>query len=131
MTTVSQPALSETPGRGAGVPAPRRRPAVREDRRTGYALIAPTAVIVLVMVVLPIIWTVLLAFQHVRLINLRQTGFFGRLHARQLRRRAHLARLLHALWSTPSSTPSAAPPARSWSAWSPRWRCAGRSAAAA
>jgi multiple sugar transport system permease protein len=30
------------------------------------------------MVVLPILWTVSLAFQHVRLINLRQTGFFGR-----------------------------------------------------
>lgn len=77
MTTVSQPALSETPGRAPE--SPRRGSArVREDRRTGYALIAPTAVIVLVMVVLPIIWTVSLAFQHVRLINLRQTGFLGR-----------------------------------------------------
>ena len=77
MTTVSQPALSETPRRAPE--SPRRGSArVREDRRTGYALIAPTAVIVLVMVVLPIIWTVSLAFQHVRLINLRQTGFFGR-----------------------------------------------------
>jgi multiple sugar transport system permease protein len=27
--------------------------------------------------VLPILWTISLAFQHVRLINLRQTGFFG------------------------------------------------------
>ena len=77
MTALSQPALSETPGRAPE--APRRGSArVREDRRTGYALIAPTAVIVLVMVVLPILWTVSLAFQHVRLINLRQTGFFGR-----------------------------------------------------
>ena len=49
----------------------------REDRRTGYLLISPTFLIVLVMVVLPILWTVSLAFQHVRLINLRQTGFFG------------------------------------------------------
>ena len=77
MTTVSQPALSETPGRAPESPH-RGSARVREDRRTGYALIAPTAVIVLVMVVLPIIWTVSLAFQHVRLINLRQTGFFGR-----------------------------------------------------
>ena len=77
MTTVSQPAVSEVPGRA---PEGRRRGSarVREDRRTGYALIAPTGVIVLVMVVLPILWTVSLAFQHVRLINLRQTGFFGR-----------------------------------------------------
>ena len=49
----------------------------REDRRTGYALIAPTAVIVFTMVVLPILWTISLAFQQVRLLNLRTTGFIG------------------------------------------------------
>jgi multiple sugar transport system permease protein len=49
----------------------------REDRRTGYLLITPTFVIVLVMVVLPILWTFSLAFQHVRLLNLRQTGVIG------------------------------------------------------
>ena len=49
----------------------------REDRRTGYALITPTVVIVFTMVVLPILWTISLAFQHVRLLNLRRTGFFG------------------------------------------------------
>jgi multiple sugar transport system permease protein len=50
---------------------------VKEDRRTGYALISPTAVIVFAMVVLPILWTVSLAFQHVRLLNLRSTGVIG------------------------------------------------------
>jgi multiple sugar transport system permease protein len=49
----------------------------REDRRTGYLLISPTAVIVFTMVILPILWTVSLAFQHVRLLNLRRTGFIG------------------------------------------------------
>ena len=49
----------------------------REDRRTGYALISPTVVIVFTMVVLPILWTVSLAFQNVRLLNLRSTGFIG------------------------------------------------------
>jgi multiple sugar transport system permease protein len=49
----------------------------REDRRTGYALITPTVVIVFTMVVLPILWTVSLAFQHVRLLNLRRTGVIG------------------------------------------------------
>ena len=59
MTTVSQPAVGEVPGRA---PEGRRGSArVREDRRTGYALIAPTGIIVLVMVVLPILWTVSLA----------------------------------------------------------------------
>lgn len=49
----------------------------REDRRAGLALISPTVVIVLAMVVLPILWTVSLAFQRVRLLNLRSTGFLG------------------------------------------------------
>jgi multiple sugar transport system permease protein len=49
----------------------------REDRRTGFLLISPTAVIVFTMVILPILWTISLAFQHVRLLNLRRTGFIG------------------------------------------------------
>ncbi len=49
----------------------------KEDRRTGYALITPTVVIVFVMVVLPILWTVSLAFQQVRLLNLSTAGFVG------------------------------------------------------
>jgi multiple sugar transport system permease protein len=49
----------------------------RQDARTGLALISPTIVIVVVMVVLPILWTVSLAFQQVRLLNLRTTGIFG------------------------------------------------------
>ena len=49
----------------------------RDDRRTGYLLISPTAVIVFAMVILPILWTVSLAFQNVRLLNLRRTGFIG------------------------------------------------------
>lgn len=63
-------------------PRPRRgrRPAstrARQDARTGLALISPTFVIVLAMVVLPILWTVSLAFQQVRLLNLRTTGIIG------------------------------------------------------
>jgi multiple sugar transport system permease protein len=49
----------------------------REDRRTGYLLITPTVVIVFAMVVLPILWTISLSFQQVRLLNLRSAGFFG------------------------------------------------------
>jgi multiple sugar transport system permease protein len=76
-------------GRGAasveGPPrrrAPRRRsrpPSTRsrQDARTGLALISPTFIIVMVMVVLPILWTVSLAFQQVRLLNLRTTGIIG------------------------------------------------------
>ncbi len=51
----------------------------RAENRAGLTLISPTLVIVLVLVVLPIVWTVLLSFQELRLLNLRTTGLFGRL----------------------------------------------------
>jgi multiple sugar transport system permease protein len=59
--------------------AQRRRPGplARREARAGLALISPTLVVVLVMVIIPVLWTLLLAFQDVRLINLRQTGLFG------------------------------------------------------
>jgi multiple sugar transport system permease protein len=49
----------------------------RAEGRAGLVLISPTLIIVLVMVVLPILWTVLLAFQRLRLLNLRSAGLFG------------------------------------------------------
>jgi multiple sugar transport system permease protein len=65
--------------RGTGTPPPQRGRSARsrEDRRTGYLLITPTVVIVFAMVILPIVWTISLAFQQVRLLNLREAGFFG------------------------------------------------------
>src|SRR5215211_8509235 len=47
------------------------------EARTGLALISPTVVLVLVLVVLPILWTVVLAFQDLKLIRLRTDGLFG------------------------------------------------------
>jgi multiple sugar transport system permease protein len=49
----------------------------RRDARFGQLLLAPTLVIVVVVVVLPILWTVVLAFQDLRLIDLRRRGLFG------------------------------------------------------
>ena len=49
----------------------------RADARAGLTLIAPTLIIVVVMVVLPILWTFSMAFQRIRLINLRSAGVFG------------------------------------------------------
>jgi len=57
---------------------PRRRSVrSREENRAGLTLIAPTVAIIGVAVVLPILWAISLAFQRVRLINIRGTGFFG------------------------------------------------------
>src|ERR1051325_9264967 len=56
----------------------RTRPTLRQrENRAGLAYLSPTLVVVLVVVVLPILWTVMLAFQRIRLINLRRAGFFG------------------------------------------------------
>jgi multiple sugar transport system permease protein len=60
-------------------PPARKRPLTRRQRenRAGLAYLSPTLVVVLVVVVLPILWTVMLAFQRIRLINLRRAGVFG------------------------------------------------------
>jgi multiple sugar transport system permease protein len=77
--------LADTGG-GAAPPAPLPEPSVgrqrrgrqrRADARAGLALISPTFVIVVVMVVLPILWTFSMAFQRIRLLNLRSAGIFG------------------------------------------------------
>ena len=61
-------------GRGS---AGRRPPTLRErDARSGLLLISPTLIIVLVVVVVPLAWSVLIAFQRMRLINVGRTGLF-------------------------------------------------------
>jgi multiple sugar transport system permease protein len=82
--------IADTAGVGPPLPtpegeAPRRAGADRKgsgrqrraDARAGLVLIAPTLIIVVVMVVLPILWTFSMAFQRIRLINLRSAGIFG------------------------------------------------------
>ena len=59
--------LSAAPGADSGA----------ADARAGLILISPTLVIVIVMVVLPILWTFSMAFQRIRLLNLRSAGIFG------------------------------------------------------
>ncbi|WP_448610594.1 carbohydrate ABC transporter permease [Geodermatophilus sp. URMC 60] len=61
-----------------GEPGTSRRGTLRaREARTGLALISPTVVLVLVLVVLPILWTVVLAFQDLRLIRLSTAGLLG------------------------------------------------------
>jgi multiple sugar transport system permease protein len=57
-----------------------RRPLTRKQRenRAGLAYLSPTFIVVMVVVVLPILWTIMLAFQRIRLVNVRQAGVFGR-----------------------------------------------------
>ena len=61
----------------ADVRGARSRTLAERDARFGQLLLAPTLLVVLVVVVLPILWTVVLAFQDLRLIDLRRRGLFG------------------------------------------------------
>ena len=81
MSQIAGPAVVAG-GRAPGAPSPRgtrRRKSARgrEESRTGLLLISPTVVIVVAVVVLPVLWTVSLAFQSVRLLNIRTTGIIG------------------------------------------------------
>src|SRR5688572_28532266 len=56
-----------------------RRPATlqQQENRAGLGLISPTVVVVMAVVVLPIAWTIFIAFRDLRLRNLREVGIFG------------------------------------------------------
>jgi multiple sugar transport system permease protein len=56
--------------------ARRERSLTERDRRTGLLLMSPTLVIVLFVVVVPLLWSVLIAFQRLRLINVGRAGLF-------------------------------------------------------
>jgi multiple sugar transport system permease protein len=56
----------------------RGRTLAARDSRAGLALISPTVAVVTIIVLIPIAWTVMIAFQKVKLITLRRHGLFGR-----------------------------------------------------
>jgi multiple sugar transport system permease protein len=51
--------------------------ASRRANRAGLAFVSPTFIVVLVVVILPILWTILLAFQHAKLVDIQGMGLFG------------------------------------------------------
>jgi multiple sugar transport system permease protein len=76
---------------------PRRRTTLaRRNARSGLLLISPTLVIVVAVVLVPVVWSVLIAFQRLRLINIGRTGLFENLTV------ANFARVFgsDALWDT-------------------------------
>lgn len=68
--------LSETkaaPERGR----PRRSLAAARDNRTGLTMVLPTTVIILAVVIVPVIWNLILAFQSTSFVTISQTGIFN------------------------------------------------------
>ncbi|SBT39317.1 carbohydrate ABC transporter permease [Micromonospora auratinigra] len=83
-------------------PRPGRRPLTlrRRESRAGLALVAPTLLVVLAVIGIPIVWTVVLAFQRVRLATLRKTGLFGELTLDNFDRVLHTPGFADTLWTT-------------------------------
>ncbi|GAA3737567.1 multiple sugar transport system permease protein [Spinactinospora alkalitolerans] len=76
--------LTEPPARSDSGSAPKggeqrrkRGTAAAQENRAGLAFVSPTLIVVLVVVVLPIAWTVLLAFQRARLVDIQTQGLLG------------------------------------------------------
>ena len=55
-----------------------RSRAARRENRDGWILVSPTVLIVLVVVVLPVLWNFVLAFQKLSLLTIRKQGLFGK-----------------------------------------------------
>lgn len=49
----------------------------QSENRAGLALIAPTAIVLAVVVLFPLLWALSMAFQKVKLINIGRVGLFG------------------------------------------------------
>jgi len=49
----------------------------QQESRAGLALLSPTFIVVMAVVVVPILWTVFIAFRELRLRDLREVGIFG------------------------------------------------------
>jgi multiple sugar transport system permease protein len=98
VATVSESPPTEAPRPESG---PRRLSGLRrQEARTGRLLLSPTVVIVLVIVVLPIIWAISLAFQRARLINIRRVGIIGNYTLDNFQRVLQLDGFWSSLWTT-------------------------------
>ncbi|SCF15987.1 carbohydrate ABC transporter membrane protein 1, CUT1 family [Micromonospora coriariae] len=99
--TTTAPGPGRSPTRERPRPA-RRRPLTlrRRESRAGLALVAPTLLVTITVIGIPIVWTVVLAFQRVRLATLRKTGLFGEFTMDNVDRVLHTPGFASTLWTT-------------------------------
>ncbi|MFG1889432.1 carbohydrate ABC transporter permease [Micromonospora sp. NPDC049051] len=99
--TTAPPGTGRSPARERPAPA-RRRPLTlrRRESRAGLALVAPTLLVVVAVIGVPIVWTVVLAFQRVRLATLRRTGLFGEFTLDNVERVLNTPGFADTLWTT-------------------------------
>lgn len=80
---------------------PRRtRTLARQQHRAGLAFVSPTLLVVLVIVILPILWTVVLAFQNARLVDLQSMHLLGGWTWRNFRQVFTAPGFWTSLWTT-------------------------------
>ncbi|MCO1596924.1 sugar ABC transporter permease [Micromonospora sp. RHAY321] len=99
--TTTAPGTGRSPTRERPAPV-RRRPLTlrRRESRAGLALVAPTLLVTIAVIGIPIVWTVVLAFQRVRLATLRKTGLFGEFTMDNVDRVLHTPGFADTLWTT-------------------------------
>lgn len=100
MTTTEQTSAPPVPPAPPGGRGRRGRTLQQREARFGQALIIPTAIVVLVIVVAPVLWTISLSFQRVRLINVREAGLFGDYSLRNFDRVISAPGFWDSLWTT-------------------------------
>ena len=108
----------------------KRRTLTQRDARLGLRLMSPTLMIVVTIVVLPLLWSILLSFQRLRLINVGRASLFEPLTLANYQRVLGSDVLLDQPGRPRSSTRSARSSSPSVSACWPRWRLGIRSGAA-
>ncbi len=57
----------------------------RSEARAGLAFLSPTVLVILLVVVAPVVWTVVMAFQDIRLVTLATSGLAGEATLRNVR----------------------------------------------
>jgi multiple sugar transport system permease protein len=65
------------PELAAAGPRRARDTRARRESRAGVALVSPTVIVVVVMVVLPVLWALILSFQRIRLLQIRRLDLLG------------------------------------------------------
>jgi multiple sugar transport system permease protein len=78
----------------------RLTPLERQQNRAGLAFVSPTLLVVLVIVIVPILWTVLLAFQRARLIDLQSMNLLGNWTLRNFQEVFTAPGFWSSLWTT-------------------------------
>ncbi len=70
-------AVTETTSTPTGTSKPQKRTTLTQrDARLGLWLMSPTLVVVLLIVIFPLLWSILLSFQRMRLIQIGRADFF-------------------------------------------------------